>query len=453
MKANRFAMDADTGVSNVVGAILFFALVVTLLVVVRTTWVPAWTSEQESAHMSLVQEQFAGLKSQADKQVSNRSNSPVAEPLTLYQQRSSFFESPSLPGTLEVQPTGASVNVSTNELTVFSAHSSRVSFGASENWQEHVDVVESVGLVQHLRIRVLDPESESEGDSVTLRINDAEGAFAGSITVYIDRHPSGYSVKTHVINDTSVTLYNQGESLFQQDQPAMYWINALADELQFRDVLNAAQAPLTLTMTEHGMQGEYAIDFLEDDGSGVLFLGGTGARTLAPYGESFDGGRLVYQGRSSEFPQQRIIFENGAVILEQEEGAVFLYEPTMAVHATGARTLLDMTVPLVGGEGDASSKRGTISLGVQAVQDSGYSATAPRYTYAVTTDHPDLWASFWRIAFGDAGLQESAGHFTVSSGPGAASFTLYGPTTDPASTVHDLNVIFRQALVEMDLGT
>jgi len=454
MKANRSARAAEEGISNVVGAILFFALIATLLVVIRTVYVPAWTSEQEAAHMTLVQEQFAEIKSQADKQVANRSQSPVAEPLTLFKQRSgSFFAAPALPGTVEVEPEGGSVNVSANELTVFFAQEGRFSFGASENWQDHQDVITDIGLVQHLRVRVFDPESESEGDSVTLRINDANGAFAGSMTVYIDRHPSGYSIKTRVLNGTGATLYDQGESLFQQDQPAVFWIDALADEVQFEDVLNAAKPPLTLTMTESGMQGEFALNYLEDDGSGILFLGGTGSRTVAPYSDAFPGGRLVFQSRNSEFPDQRMILENGAVILEQEAGSVFLYEPGMAVQTTGTKTLVDLAVPLVTGAGDASSKRGTVSLAVQAVGGSSYSATAPRFTYQVGTEHPALWTAFWQRTFEDAGLSAASGQFSVQSGSGVASFTLYGTTMDPGSTVHDLNVIFHQALVEVKLGT
>jgi hypothetical protein len=75
--------NSQSAVSNVVGGILFFALVVTLFIVIRVNFVPVWEAEREADHMETVQGQFAQIKADVDRMVANRTQAGVSDPITL----------------------------------------------------------------------------------------------------------------------------------------------------------------------------------------------------------------------------------------------------------------------------------------------------------------------------------------------------------------------------------
>ena len=85
MKANRRGRGrpGDDAVSTVLGGILFFALIIMFLIVIRTTFAPVWQEEDEAKHMSAVQGQFAALAGAADSQASNATSQAVGLPVTL----------------------------------------------------------------------------------------------------------------------------------------------------------------------------------------------------------------------------------------------------------------------------------------------------------------------------------------------------------------------------------
>jgi hypothetical protein len=59
----------------------------------------------------------------------------------------------------------------------------------------------------------------------------------------------------------------------------------------------------------------------------------------------------------------------------------------------------------------------------------------------------------WTRHLESAGLTAAADHFSITTDATSASLTVYGPTTDPNSTVHDMNIELHHAVVDVRLQT
>jgi hypothetical protein len=80
--------DNEEGVASTVGTIMSLMVFLTLMGMFTNQFVPIWMGDNESAHMSVVVDQFVTLKSQIDGLVADYSNSliastPLAVPITL----------------------------------------------------------------------------------------------------------------------------------------------------------------------------------------------------------------------------------------------------------------------------------------------------------------------------------------------------------------------------------
>ncbi len=110
MKKNNFTKSTEA-VVGVVVAILLVGLVVALISLIQTMYVPVIMEEKEAQHMEQVGEQFASLKSSIDNQISGQ-HTPVSTSITLGSKELPFFMSLRSFGTLEIIP--ESYNISIN---------------------------------------------------------------------------------------------------------------------------------------------------------------------------------------------------------------------------------------------------------------------------------------------------------------------------------------------------
>ncbi|MCD6262211.1 MAG: hypothetical protein J7J52_04230, partial [Deltaproteobacteria bacterium] len=77
-------MNMDNkGQVGVIVAILVVSLLVAVLVIIQTVYVPQWMKDREAEHMDNVANQFADLKYSLDLQASQRSLSPLINSITL----------------------------------------------------------------------------------------------------------------------------------------------------------------------------------------------------------------------------------------------------------------------------------------------------------------------------------------------------------------------------------
>lgn len=454
MKANRALRDRDDAVSTVLGGILFFALVFLMLTVIRFEFVPVWEQDKEAAHMERVSGQFVALKSEVDRQAGNRTAVDVAHPVTLgFTSTSRFFTPSNLPGSLTFASGTAGATVSSDEFLVLS-ESGRSTAAVDEDWVSITGptTLDSISDIQHLRIRVVDPWDETHGDNIVLTVTDADGNFAGSLTVYLHRDPPEHFLNSRVTGPSGSIIYDQGEAFHQISTVPYWWVDALEDVLHFTDVLNAAKAPFTLTLTEDGMDGEYTLTYLESRSTGSVLVGTSGV-TVSNFSVPLGGGTLAMESAGSHFVDQSFYFENGAVILVQPDGAVMRVEPDFRITAGSPLTRVKMTVPALTGDADSVSQRGTVSVATGTNSARQVQGTAPMLNYTVQTQFPALWSAFFIKAAQDGGLSASAAEFVVTSGPGSATILIYGAEKDPNSTAHDLSVDLSYANIRLAINS
>lgn len=434
-----------------VGSLLMYAILITTAVTVRVGVVPNLDEQREAGEMVLVAERFANLKSSTEHQLGEGSRGSLSTLIPLRDQAGASLMSNGQSATfLQFTPGSRNVTLEARELRVQSQNGDTV-FGAHETWTNvsGTTTINDILDIHHLRVRVQDPQGESNGDSITLAILDRNGAFAGDLTVYLNHHPSGYSVNVRVRSADTDVLYDQGSSHFNQDRPLFYWVDALADHVQFSDVVGRSAAPFSLQVSEAGLNGAFTMVYMEDTPGGRVLVG-SGGDLHHDWSQQEAGGALRYEAPNLRFISQEFTLENGAVITEQPVGDTFLAEPGMRVERTDDRTALWLTLPaLTGRAGDWSGRQG-VSVDVSAGTASALMASAPHFAMNVTTAHPHVWTSFWNGRFAAAGL--APGEYTLTSGEGWARFDLHGHDPAPTSTVHDLAIVLNHGSVVLAAG-
>lgn len=452
-RARRLAGD-QTGVATVLGAVLVLGLVAVALVAYQTEHVPHANENREAAHMQQLGHQMALVKGDLDRQTDNRTASSISNPLTL--QRSQGFgllRSTALPGEVRFEPgaTGAESTLSAPKLQVFQ-RDGRSLLGLGENWTlVSTGDVEDIDSVEHLRIRVQDPEGGDEGDYVQLTIRNADGSFGGKIRVEKDEHPSGYTMLIIVDNDedpTNSPLFQGGESAFQQDQPAWHFVDAMDPQFLFDQLLASAKAPFTLEWEESGYAGEYATSFRSVSGGRQ----GNSGLVEENFSQSLGrGGALVATVPNSEFPSQTFRLEHGAVIVSQADGSAFRARPGLTFSASGDTVSALFTVPALEGAPDA---RTSDHVNVRTDPVGGgvnLAGQVPSLHYTIATPHGSLWSEHWTDMLESLGLRSASGHFAVSSNATHATLDLYGAVSDPASEVYDIEIQLRKADIRVEL--
>ncbi len=453
MKANQQFRNDDTGVSNVLGGILFFALIFMFLVVIRVDFVPTWEEDKEATSFTKMQGQLAGLKSEADRQATNQSVSEVGNALAIGERSSSrFYAAPPRPGTLSFTPNAATAFVSAPELTVFS-RSGQVAGTTSESWQAAGSGSETdIASVQHLRVRLNDPDTKGAGDNVKLTLTDADGAFAGSLEIYMAKSAPDVLIGSRVRAPDNTVINDIATSYHQSTGITKFWVDAMADDLGFDDVLRGAKAPYTMALTKVNLDAEYTITYQKQVPGGTVFVGGTGATTTG-YTQTYGAGRLDIEPLTIQFPEYHYHYENGGVILHQDDGVILRVEPSLTLDVLAGITVVKMTVPSLIGVADSVSLQGTATVFLDGQGGAQVSGSAPAWTYTVSTAHPKAWTSFFHDAAKRGGLDVGLGEYVVSSNAASATLTIYGKSADPLSTTHDLSIDLAHSRVKLRIET
>ncbi len=453
MKANRVFRSDEQCVSSVLGGVLFFSLMFIFLVVIRVDFVPHWEEDKEAGRFTTMQGQLAGLKSEADRQATNRSVSEVGQAVTLGDRSTSrFFVAPPRAGTMSFSPGNAEATISAPELTIFSKNGV-VAGATNEVWQSASSGVESdIGEVLHLRLRITDPDTKSSGDSVTLTITDADGAFAGSLQVYISRDPPDTLLGSKVRAADGSIVNNRVQAYHQSSGVNQFWVDGMADELRFHDVLRAAKAPFSLTLSQNNLNADYAISYQKQVGGGSVFVGGSG-QTIPGFTQEYRGGRLDVEAKTTEFVAHHYHFENGAVLLHQDEGSIVRIEPSFTIDVLGSTTVIKMTLPSLMGPADSVSLPGTATVFLDGQDSAQVTGSAPAWTYRVSTSHPDAWAAFFKQTAQRGGLDIGAGEYAVATTATSATIAVYGRIADPLSSDHDLSIDLTRSRVNLRIET
>ncbi len=485
MKANRCFRD-DEGISNVLGSILIFALLVMFFVVVQVEFVPHWTEEDEAHMQDTLRTQLTTLKGEIDRQAGNRTSSVATTAVTLGERGTGVFSRDTVPGTISFAPDRAPVSVTAEEMRVL-RQGVVTTFATGESWEDPVGgtaTINNVFEVQHLRLRVINAICWDANSYVQLDITDANGEGGRYRFSVKAGNPSDGFISTVMLDktDPDSTIYDQGESFFHEPnecnaltEPAAdcsdaqsllasgdakpWWEDLLAPELHFSDVLAAAATPFTLDLTtnaggSYSACGQYTISYLETDpGGGSTVLVGNSGVVVSPYIRETGGGSIEVQVPTQELPQQKFVLEGGAVILVQEGEGTMIVPPAFYVDNVGTKTKVILSQIGLTGLSDSFTRKGSVAVTVDGQTSTPVIATAPGMWYRIATDYPGIWCDHFTELFEDSDLAATEYTITQSVAGAADGFcevqiigqdATFG-TGDP----HDLSIELTRATVQV----
>lgn len=495
MKANQGARCTshrdDRGVSVIVGAVLLTGILLSVTVVVRTSYVPVWEKEQEVDHMDEVGQKMAEVRSSigsqvvqagvADTQTIPLKPEPrrfVPEPLS-HEISFEAGDKPvelGLPAIKPVAPqngSGSSGQQSAvlEELPWHDISEKGFPCNPGENGTN--SCYTGISELVHMRVNgTLLPETQGGGnkcDKYTDRIGvnvtptDTDDVLANFYFERIKASPNcilNIRVVDHVENQT---VYNNPVTIHQSnDQTTDFWVHVLNPDYQFLRLVERAEKnhpgglDFAVWKEETGepgqdIAGEVSIAFETTKSSPGS--GGSGSVPFAPpknMSQTFDdSGTLSYVASNDQFVRQEYVLENGVLALRQGEGFSSRSTPQFSVENTPspwAEVVIDM--PMLVGEDDTLSgpSKGTVSL--QSVGHTGAIGLAKNVSLNVTTEFPELWNSTWQAQNG------SFLNMTTETGADWASLQLNGLTSNDPNSANefDLFLVFRQADIRVELS-
>ncbi len=459
----------DPAVSNVLGAILMFALFVISLVVIRVEFAPVWDEDREARHMDEVLGQLAQVKSDLDRQVDNRTDVGVSDPIRLDRQPGfRFLQGGGLPGSLafDAAAAGTGVEISSPRMTILVSNGQSFYGITDPNDWEIIDGTEDeyidVDRVRALRVRVLLPPDLNyyeDGDSATLAIDDINGDPVGSAVVTFRDLPSEWALQIQIFADTDSDgaiddeVSSDLEAFFQQTAGLQYFYVDLMDpSLLFDAILASAEGPLQLAITQDGLDAAYVVVFDSAQGGGTGTSGGAIGLVVDNYAAGpFEGGLLGFHGSNSRFVDQDYLLEHGAIVRIQEGVAVVAVPPRLAVTVGSAQTRIEWDLPSLGGVTQQLAGARSASILLDPAERTSLEATARRITFEIPTAYPDAWEAFLHREFIEAGLSTADLEYSIQPTGSGIILTVDGETIDPNVGDDDLFFVFRQASIDVEL--
>ena len=111
---------SDDAVVGIVTSFLIVGLIVAVLAVVQTQYVPKWMAERESDHMREVSQQFSQLKYSIDTHISNsRTNTPISTTITLGSKEMPYLMSTRAYGQINVLNDGFNITIKNGTTSLF----------------------------------------------------------------------------------------------------------------------------------------------------------------------------------------------------------------------------------------------------------------------------------------------------------------------------------------------
>jgi type II secretory pathway pseudopilin PulG len=83
----------DEAVAGIVVAVMIVGLVLAVVSIIQTIYVPKWMESREAEHMGVVADQFSQLKYTVDTQIAIKENTPISSSVTLGSRELGFFMS------------------------------------------------------------------------------------------------------------------------------------------------------------------------------------------------------------------------------------------------------------------------------------------------------------------------------------------------------------------------
>lgn len=109
--------NSDDAVAGIVVTVLLIGLILAVMVMINTVYVPQWIEEKEAAHMEEVSNQFAMLKYALDIQSIVNQSTAISAPITLGNKEIPFFDLGRTFDTLSIIEDNCTITVKNNTVS------------------------------------------------------------------------------------------------------------------------------------------------------------------------------------------------------------------------------------------------------------------------------------------------------------------------------------------------
>ncbi|MCD6572580.1 MAG: hypothetical protein J7K95_00600 [Thermoplasmata archaeon] len=374
----------NKGQVGIIVAILVISLLVAVLVIIQTYYVPQWMKDREAEHMDVVANQFASLKYSIDLQAMERSSSPLINSVTLGSKELPYFISSRAFGSLQI--------LSSSE----SNFSISVS-GSGRNLEHFYHKLQN-GNLSHV----------NSFETFGIWIDDLEsGDYYNAISPYFNislttSGSSDISLNLLIKNGSGNTIFNG--VIYVGKAGEIKWIDLLDSIYNFSlQIMPHIQFPINIT-ANCSNNGSFIIRGYRYGNIGTVSFPPLYLRRM---------GEIKYSSENAYFVNQNYIYEGGAVVLEQHTGSSIIYPPLIHLENSTIPYINITAVDIVGIQG----KTGAAGYGTYPIR-TNYSSTyhagaIGNLTLTIYTKYADAWEKYMNTTLNASGLS-----YTLTRGNG-----------------------------------
>ena len=298
--------DAQVGV---IVAILLAALIAIILIIIQVEYVPSWMNDKEAEHMDLVQNQVALLKSNIDRQSTDRSiNYPLSNPLKLGTERLPYFASSRSYGTFDILSSD-----NNNFYIDITSPNANIEQKFDDEFTSNYAIknITHISYFELLIPNVTPPTTEYFIISIIL-----EGEEKGNMTIQVQN--GTITITTIEVSDI---IYNQPIATGLTNNN--YRINLINPDYKLYKVIGTSIYNIT-------SQNPFNTN-LSFNGAATFYLTGKKfVNTVFPH--SYPMGVMTYQSESQYFPDYEFIYESGGIIVNQSGGHTMVFAPSLTIR-------------------------------------------------------------------------------------------------------------------------
>jgi hypothetical protein len=226
MRVNQM-WRSDNAVAGIVTAILIVGLLVIVISLIQTIYVPKWMEGKESEHMNQVADQFSRLKYAIDIHSSTKmTNTPISTSITLGSKELPYLMSIRAFGSLEIEDGRCVITITNDEITPYSYSVGTIKYSSENAYyvdQEYIYECGAVILSQSLGNTLLIKPSFSVElqDTIAIYFN-----VVNVIPIAGKDRISGfgtYPIQTEYLSSNATTKINNIESILIETKYTTTW--------------------------------------------------------------------------------------------------------------------------------------------------------------------------------------------------------------------------------------
>ena len=384
----------NKGQVGVIVTILIISILVAVLIIVQTYYVPKWMKDREAEHMDDVMNQFARLKYSIDLQAMERSSSPLINSITLGSKELPYFVSSRAFGSLNI----LSQETSNFGITITGHGREKEQFFDDDN--------DNISYVSSLSILKLKIENLTEGDIY----NISSSYF--KISARVEQYRNFLQVRLKVLSyiNGNITVFN--DSVTNGYATELKWINLMDPVYNFStEILPEIHDYFNLSInlsTNASSHGKFII-------KGTHY--GEEATIQSYEASPGDMGEIKYSSENAYFVDQDYIYEGGAVVLSQNTGSSILYPPMINIENASIPYINFTVVDINGIAGKTGAAGyGTYSIRTNYTSFSHWEAIG-NITFNISSDYIIAWKNYIITKLNESGIQ-----YTYSEGSNFIEF-------------------------------